>query len=89
MESARDCQKLCQETTHCSKFDYVKDTYDGAQGHSVRKTCVLKGGSSLVLINAESSVVSGPKYCPCKFVATYNICQNRGSELTCLMPIYA
>ena len=70
-ESASDCQMFCQQTANCSKFVYVKDTYDGVQGHSARKICLLRDGSSMDVIDADN-VVAGPKLCPSRIVALFS-----------------
>ena len=69
-DSVRDCQKFCQQTVNCSKFTYIKDTYNGVFWPENRKLCALSQDSSMDVIDTDD-FVSGPKQCPSKIVIRF------------------
>ena len=65
LQSATECQRLCQQTEICAKFSYVTDTYNGRLGVADvgdRKRCCLKPNISIPL-RVELGITSGPRFC--------------------------
>ena len=61
-DTVEACQKLCQATSGCKRFVYVKDTYNGVHGTAARKNCCLKD-SNIANYVVVDDIVSGPAQC--------------------------
>ena len=61
-DTVEACQKLCQDTSGCKRFVYVKNTYNGVHGTGIRKTCCLKDKDDASYKEVQD-VVSGPAKC--------------------------